>query len=99
MLRAAAIFFYQINRPRQFDGQVINRLSRWSVAEFRVFQLTATSGEVQRLAPMTIFLCRLELDISTAPDNSAPIDVEKLIIAFDQMVAAALEIATRGDVP
>jgi hypothetical protein len=100
---ASTDFFYQINRPRQShslpDGQVINRLSRWTVAELRLFQLTSTSGEMQRLAPTTTVFCRLELDLSTAPDNSTPIDVEKLMIAFDEMVAAALEIATRGDVP
>jgi hypothetical protein len=91
---------YQINRPRQFHGHTINRLSRWMVAELRLIELTSTSGgDMQRLAPRTAFLSRLELDISTAPDNAVPIDAATLIVLFDEMVAAALEIATRGDIP
>jgi hypothetical protein len=95
--------FYQINRPRQSHvlpaGQMINRLSRWTVTELRLFQLTSTGGDMQKLNPITNFISRLELDISTALHNSTPIEGEMLRNVFDELVSAAVEISTGGDVP
>lgn len=98
-------FSYQINRPRPSRAPVaglrINRLTKWSVALFQVLGLSL-QGETP---PRTNFtgskqsMCRLELDINTAPDFEGPLPQEALVPVFEELVASGGEIVANGDIP
>ncbi len=92
---------YQINRPRTstiVDGLSINRLSRWSVAQFMWFRLTPGPAIQQDLAPGTVS-CRIDLDISTDAQNSVGLPRERLPDLFVELRDLAIELTRQGDVP
>jgi hypothetical protein len=65
----ATEFLYQVNRPRpssaDIDGLQVNRLSRWSVGAYKIFNMSAGSHPIESQLHNHL---RLELDISTSAD-------------------------------
>jgi hypothetical protein len=98
---AAFDFFYQINRrrtSRAIQGLDVNRLSRWSVAQWQILQ----GGLPGPLTLQTAGLptaCRLELDVNTVPEFAAGIAPLQIPAIVNELVSLVTEIATRGDVP
>ena len=68
-------FSYSINRPRKFSsGEItINRVSRWSVINYKIFRISdiGSGGGSLVLDPLRDGnpACRLELDINTNADR------------------------------
>jgi len=92
---------YQINRPRTsgvVDGLKINRLSRWSVAQFMWFRLAVGTAIQQNVAAATVS-CRIDMDISTDAQNSGGLPRERLPRLFEELRDLAIELTRRGDVP
>ncbi len=96
-------FFYQINRPRNstaIDGLRINRLSRWSVAQFVQLRFTFSRQSIQSApAGEGEQACRIELDISTAPEFASELPRPSLPQIFEELKTLATELAAQGDVP
>ncbi len=94
-------FRYQINRPRPAKALplalILNRLSIWSVATVLLQVADAAANGLTSSA--TSMFCRLELDISTAVENSEIIGPEIFSKAFCEMQGLAVEITQKGDVP
>lgn len=94
-------FAYQINRPRDSSSGIanlkINRLSKWSVAEFRLASVALPSHRVSE----TVLgrACRVELDINTAAEFQEELPSSGLRQIFNELVDMALELARTGDVP
>lgn len=99
-------FMYQINRSRPSTtgvaDLVINRLTQWSVVEFRPISVHAvlgspgdqsviSSGDAHRAF-------RLGLDINTKPENVDELPPDKMSDIFSELVEMGLEIAEKGDV-
>ncbi len=99
-------FFYQINRPRvsrtAITGLRVNRLSKWSVGLYQrlMIGLTVGAGEstAEKAEGAQLYACRLELDISTAPEFPSELPREQLHSLSDELVELGLEIALEGDV-
>lgn len=95
-------FLYQINLPpvageTGIEGLRLNRLSRWSVAAFKVAAFRVTDMAVQAARSVSdMFALRVELDINTAPDFAGPIPHVRLIDVYRELVAAGRTIATNG---
>ena len=90
-------FLYQINRRRSVEpgGIVINRLSKWFVAQFAGLSVDLST---QAASPLQAeFYARLELDINTAPDQEFP--PERTAAIFRELVSLATEIMENGDQP
>ena len=97
-------FLYQINLPpvasaTGLDGLRLNRLSRWSVARFKLIALRFTGATVAERAFPEPFALRIELDINTAPEFTGPIPSARLVEVYRELVGAARTIATNGVVP
>jgi hypothetical protein len=94
-------FLYRINRRANsaiVQGMGINRLSTWLVAKFAVLMRIVEGGHPeQQIEPTETFACAMELDINTAPEFRGPLPHADLPRIFAELVAAAVEIATRGD--
>lgn len=90
-------FLYQINRRRSVGpGAVtVNRLSKWSVAQFAGLSVDLSTQAASPLQPE--YYARLELDINTAPDQEFPPDQTAPI--FERLVSLAIEIMENGDLP
>jgi hypothetical protein len=90
---------YQINRPRKsttnISSLLINRLSKWSIARFRVY---APQTEEVRALVVEQYACRLELDINTVPDSAATIPKQDLSRLLSELTGLASEIIQEGDV-
>ena len=92
-------FMYRINRRRQCKSGIsslaINRLSTWSVA--RIQDITM---EAHRTVPgPSSYVCRLELDINTAPEFKSALRKSSLTKLTDELIRLANEIASEGDKP
>ena len=99
-------FLYRINRRRNSSCGVqaleINRVSTWSIANVSGINVELGPGRqpLQRIVKLTdATICRLELDINTAPefDNEIPSAIVPAI--FDELVKLGNEIASQGDIP
>ncbi len=96
-------FSYQINRRRRSTTGIpnleINRLSKWSVAEFRFGALSVSPASVAFSEGEVIPALRLKLDVNTAPEFQGSLPENKLPNLLRELVDLTLEIAERGDVP
>jgi hypothetical protein len=94
-------FLYRINRRANsgvVQGMSINRLSTWLVGKFAVLVRIVEGGHPeQQIEPTEKFACAVELDINTAPEFTGPLPHADLPCIFAELVAAGVEIATRGD--
>lgn len=96
-------FLYQINRRRPSrsgnEGLEINRLTKWSVSQLRagIIDLSPEHGHFMETAEPLI-VCRLELDINTAPEFKSGLKKMKLSKLFDELVELGMEIARNGDI-
>lgn len=98
-------FLYRINRRRHsrsgVEGLEINRLATWSVATISGMRLDFASGQP---VPSIIHLpdsgiCRLELDINTAPEFQSALEKSVRSNIFEELVDFGNEIAGEGDIP
>ena len=98
-------FTYRINRRREsrcgIDGLKINRLSTWSAVQIIEAVVDVSAGghpstKVTQL-PNSRNICRLELDINTAPEYTAEFTKDFVAGIFDELVDMGNEIAIRGD--
>lgn len=99
-------FHYRINRRRPSclgrEGVEINRLSTWSAANISTIGVEITpSKQVKPRVIQSIdqSVCRLELDINTAPESNAEIEQSIISKQFAELVDLGNEIATQGDIP
>lgn len=101
-LEGASDFFLQINRPRPSTSGIpnlrVNRLSKWSVSMWTITEIPATP-EMELRVRQGGALCRLELDINTAPDFPGDLPRERLSQIFEELVSLGQEIAREGDIP
>lgn len=96
---------YKINRRRNSLGNIeelgINRLSTWSVIEITnaFIEISADSPRFETLHPhKTKSVCRLELDINTAPEDVQILDKTHVPEIFKELVNVGNEIAAEGDI-
>ncbi|MBI5747049.1 MAG: hypothetical protein HZA13_08610 [Nitrospirae bacterium] len=96
-------FLYQINRPRDSDLGVenlrINRLTKWSVASWKLAQMSIGHKSINYPIGQERFACRLELDINTMADYPDELPEKKLPQIFQELVDLGKEIAIKGDIP
>ena len=99
-------FLYRINRRRGSECGIkkleINRVSTWSVMSIPtiVVDLSPTEQRTTRVTQSTgDSLCRLELDINTAPEFRHEIEKREVSRVFAELVALGNEIASSGDIP
>ena len=100
---SARDFHYRINRRRpskcSVGGLEINRLSTWSAVNISQIGIEISSGGAQRIVQsIDTSVCRLEIDINTAPEFSQNLDDKKLEI-LNELVGLGNEIASEGDIP
>jgi hypothetical protein len=97
-------FLYRVNRrraARSLAGLAINRLSTWSVLSIVDIRLNLPLLE-QGVSPVAQTgdrsVCRLELDINTAPEFGGEMDHSVASEVFLELVDLGNEIASMGDV-
>lgn len=93
--------FYQINRPREsaiVAGLKINRLSRWSVAQFMSLRLAMSGQTVQPNVAAGPFSCRIDLDLSTDSGKAERLEHAALPRLFTELKGMAEELAVHGDI-
>jgi hypothetical protein len=95
-------FLYQINRPYESTVSppiIINRLSKWSIARFKLFKIELSGGEkVQPTFLQDSYACRLEIDINNSPEGVDQLPKEELVPIFDELFSIAHEISRDGDI-
>lgn len=99
-------FTYRINRRRVSRCSVeelkINCLSTWSVVQIieTLVDLSADGQQTQKVVqrPGSRSICRLEIDINTAPEFNLIFDKDVVSALFEEIVDIGNEIATEGDV-
>lgn len=98
----ATDFFYQINRPTESTVRPdtkINRISKWSVPIVGNVGVTIdTTASTASASMQGQYICRLELDINTAPLDHV-FSGNDAYAVFEELAAHGLEIASRGDIP
>ena len=97
-------FQYRINRRRPskiLSGRLqINRLSTWSAGEIARIDVDLSSGKTPRIRNVVDgTVCRLELDINTAPEYGEVIDKDRVASILDELIKLGGELASRGDIP
>lgn len=100
-------FTYRINRRRGsrcgIEGLEINRLSTWSAVQIigAVVDVSASGHASARVTqlPNARNICRLELDINTAPERMAELRKDSVTGIFNELVEMGNEIAMKGDIP
>jgi hypothetical protein len=99
-------FLYRINRRRNsrigIAGLQINRLSTWSVASASLVEFSAAalaSGSVRSIPGLTLFACRLEVDMNTAAEFAGEFSAEQARRIFQELVELGREIVQEGDIP
>ena len=88
---------YRVNRrrpSRTLEGIELNRLSTWSVATILEI-LVEVPGSDRVESTVTRNVCRLELDINTAPQ--APRRIDNPAGILEELVELGNEIAAEGD--
>jgi hypothetical protein len=95
-------FLYQINRPytsKVTPPIIINRLSKWSIARYKLFKMELSGGEkMQPTFFQDSYACRLEIDINNSPKDVDQLPKEKLVPIFDELYSLANEISRNGDI-
>ena len=96
-------FMYRINKRRTSKRSgppiQINRLSTWSLVEISRIDIDISSRKTITVGDVADGkLCRLELDINTAPEYQGPISSEEAVMLTEELFDLAAEIATKGDV-
>ena len=89
---------YRVNRRRHsrtIEGVELNRLSTWSIASILEIRVEVQGSERVE-STVTGNVCRLELDVNTAPQPTQRID--DLAGIFEELVDLGNEIAAKGDV-
>lgn len=96
---------YQINRRRPSRSGIadleINRLSKWSVSRMTtgIIGIFPSRARAQFMGTgETSTACRLELDISTAPEFETGLKKTMFSSLFDELVELGAEIALGGDI-
>lgn len=94
-------FLYQINLPpiastTGIEGLLLNRLSKWRVAEWKSFSLRLTGTSVNAQTVPQGFALRLEWDINTAPAFVGPIPHARLVDTYRELDAVGRALATNG---
>ncbi len=96
---ASSDFLFQINRPipsrSSIDGLVINRLSKWSIALFKLISLNLPGAPLIRDLETTIAL-RTEIDINTAQEFQGELPKERLAEIFDELNDQGRSLITNG---
>jgi hypothetical protein len=99
-------FLYRINRRRNskisINGLQMNRLSTWSVASTSLVEFSVgavAGGSIRSIPGLTLFACRLELDINTHAEFRGEFSAEHSGQIFQELVELGLEIARKGDIP
>ncbi len=97
-------FQYRINRRRRANclnrELMINRLSTWSAGEIAVINVDVSSSTTPKVSNVVGgAVCRLELDINTAPEFQEIFSGDEATLVFAEMIELAHEIALHGDVP
>lgn len=98
---------YRINMRRasfcSIEGLEINRLSTWSVVRISEMLIDIPPGGQQspKFTPLirSKNVCRLELDINTAPEFPQELDKSVVSALFDELVELGSEIAAEGAIP
>lgn len=100
--QGGADLLYQINRARRSSVAshvLINRLSRWEIAEVQTGSFTVTAGMAPSFSTSDpAFVNKLMLDMNTVVGSSA-ISASRMPGLFDELAAFAEEIAIKGDIP
>lgn len=98
-------FHYRINRRRSSHisglGLEINRLSTWSAANISTIGVDISpnkQGIPKIIKSIDRSVCRLELDINTAPEFSVQMDKDVVTELFSELVTLGNEIAVEGDI-
>lgn len=95
---------YHINRPRvstAFPEVTLNRLSKWEYQKISYGPISAAGlmgMQVQQPPLSESFRCAVELDINTTANRSEVIAGNVIVALFDELVRAADEIASQGDI-
>jgi hypothetical protein len=92
-------FLLQINLPRQslsVPGVTINRLSKWSVAQFQLLSITPGGGVVVQGSPSQ-FAAQCEVDINTTAETQIPRGTS-LVSLLQELQTLAEELKERGPV-
>ena len=97
-------FQYRINRRRpseSLNGRLgINRLSTWSAGEVARIDVDLSSGTTPRIRNVVDgTICRLELDINTAPEYEEAIGKDIVASILDELIELGSEVASKGDIP
>jgi hypothetical protein len=90
---------YQINKPitsRVVSGISINRLQKWSVAQFRHLSVKVQELTVPSVSSPAWFACRCELDMNTPAERNEIIPEDQAAL-FKELCKAAVAIAKKGD--
>ena len=94
---------YRINRRRRssaLEGRgEINRLSTWSVVEVARIEVDMSSiGEPAKKDMLESKVCRLELDVNSAPEFEGPISPDQAEVLTNELFELASELVSVGDV-
>ena len=92
-------FLYQINRSLSsatVDDLLINRLTKWHVANIKTVSIDTNAGQSKSLAP-DVFATTLDLDINSDADTEKLLPIDKLIILFEEFISLGKEITVKGD--
>ena len=102
-LKGARDFNYQVNRRRNSSVEIgieVNRLSKWNVHSGQLVTVEVNPMQGQHITTTTglSIACRLELDINTFPERTAPLPPDKLSDIFSELINLGLEISEQGDI-
>lgn len=96
---------YRINRPRHGRLGRINRISTWAIGVSGLVQGAVSAAGAQALVLQgqiqltdVVRTIHLELDVNTDADRVDPIASADVLPVLEELLAAALEIASVGDV-
>lgn len=97
-------FLYQINRhhvAEAFDKLHVNRVSKWSVAQFLPLSLQVTMSQVpapQAVVGDAVDALRVDLDMNTDALRQEPLPKDKLVALLNLLESLGKEIAKKGDI-
>jgi hypothetical protein len=103
-VKGTSDFNYSINRPRAsktVSGATINRVSKWSVAQYQSLrvQITVGSQTQQTLQPITLgYAARAELDVNNVPGTAGFLPADHLAPLFTELVELAIAMVQKGDI-
>jgi hypothetical protein len=93
---------YHINRFRHTTtgvaGLLINRLSRWSVAQVVMAGFVIEPTQISQEMTKSYAACRLELDMNTDAERREPLPPSETPQIFAELINLAKEIVVEGDI-